>query len=392
MTDRIHRRRWTTEEDNLIRQQYEQMSAAEIGALVDRTEDAVWLRVRVLNLGKREVIAPWTEAERAELRTCYATEPPGELARRLGRTVSAVCQQARAMNLPLRRGRAVQSVVGDYFNVIDTTEKAYILGFLAADGNVMDNGQITFGLQAKDADLVRFVRDRLAPEAGLSIARRDGFVSFSVRSPLLAAGLAQWGIVPRKSRVLQWPASLGSMLRPFLHGYFDGDGSAYVCRGSNPANEYPGWSVCSGSEQFLIDMKAYIQQQTGVVMEKIQHRPKSSLYQVSTTGRGAYVLDRWLHQEDGLGLARKRPPERVMLRYDAPPRPTSAEILASAVRATGSVGLTRKQISVEVFSCNKTSAQLDAIMAEVLSRPGFRVERRRTVGKASAQFLFCTGE
>jgi hypothetical protein len=72
--------------------------------------------------------------------------------------------------------------------------------------------------------------------------------------------------------------------------------------------------VCSGSEKFLIDMKSYVLAKTAVAMEKIHHRPDSSLYQVATTGRGAFVIDEWLHQ-DGFGLSRKRFPERVLTRY-----------------------------------------------------------------------------
>lgn len=71
----------------------------------------------------------------------------------------------------------------------------------------------------------------------------------------------------------------------------------------------------------------------------------------------------------------------------APAPPTAAEVLAAAVRAAGSRGVSRREISQEVFTCNKTRGELDAIMAEVLAQPGFGTERRRTVGTHSAKFL-----
>jgi hypothetical protein len=288
-----------------------------------------------------------------------------------------------------RNTKAWLSARHTYFDVIDTAEKAYILGLIAADGNVSDRGLVTFGLQAKDADLVRFVRDRLAPDATLHTAKGDGFVSFALTDRTMAAGLAQWGVIPRKSRTLPWPSGLGPMLRPFLLGYFDGDGSACIARGSNPANEYPNWSVCSGSERFLVYMKVFILDSTGVALEKIHHRPNSDLYQVMTTGRGAWIIDGWLHQEDGLGLARKRFPANTTDRYLAPRPPTPAEVLAARVREAGPAGLSRRQISAEIFTFNKTKGELDAIMSEVLALPGFKVERRRTVGTHSAKFLIC---
>lgn len=307
---RITRRRWTAAEDATVRALYGSATAAEIAARLDRTEDAVWLRAaRTLGLDKRDEVTPWTDAELAELRRCYSAEEPQQIAARLGRTVSAVYQQARCMELISGKYRIVDATIHDYFSAVTTAEQAYVLGLLAADGNVSSaHPRVIFGLQAKDVPLVEWVRDRLNPEANLSIASRDGFAVLQVTSRQMVSDLAHYGIVPCKSRVLAWPSDLDTLLRPFLLGYFDGDGSAYMHRGR------PGWTVCSGSEQFLIDMKDYVRQSTGVVMEKIHHRPASSLYQVATTGRNAYLVNEWLHQ-DGLGLARKNFAEEVVARY-----------------------------------------------------------------------------
>lgn len=285
-------------------------------------------------------------------------------------------------------GRVSRTADHGYFDTIDSAEKAYILGLLASDGNVSDSGRVTFGLQAKDVDLVGFVRDRLAPLAKLCVAKRDGFVSFSYKSWGCIEGLAQFGVVPRKSRTLTWPVLPDVMLRPFLLGYFDGDGSACVITRKGGERTYPNWSVCSGSERFLVYMKVFILDSTGVVLDRIQHRAHSSLYQVMVTGRGAWILDGWLHQEDGLGLARKRFPAHSTARYLEPAPPTDAEVLAAKVREAGHAGLTRREVSYDVFRCNRTKIELDAMMAEVLAMPGYHTERRRTVGTHSAKFLY----
>jgi hypothetical protein len=98
-----------------------------------------------------------------------------------------------------------------------------------------------------------------------------------------------------------------------------------------------------------------------------------------------------LHEGYDLGLARKRIPERIMARYDELPPPRPAEVLAAKVRAAGLSGLTRKEISVEVFRCNKAKIEVDAIVAEVLTLPGYKTERRRTVGRRTATFLYYVG-
>ena len=307
---RIRRRRWTAAEDKALRLHYEAMPAAELAALIDRTEDAVWIRARHAGLGKRQEEArPWTDHELEELFRCYDTDRPRDIAARLGRTTSAVSQQAACLGLVSRKTLISRSAVHDYFSAVSRPEQAYILGLLAADGCVGSrHPRVHLGLQAKDAHLVEFVRDRLCPEAAL-FRTENGFTTLQVTSRQMVSDLAAFGVVPRKSRILQWPGCLGDMLRPYLLGYFDGDGTAYAIRG-----KYPGWSVCSGSEAFLVSLKEFVREGTGVVMEKIHHRPGSDLYQVATTGRGAYVVNEWLHQE-GLGLARKRFAEHLTARY-----------------------------------------------------------------------------
>jgi hypothetical protein len=294
----------------VIREQYERQSAAGIGRLIDRTADAVWLRARTLGLDKRqERHDPWTEAELDEVRRCYATERPAEIARRLGRSVSAVSQQAAILGVISRKAGIAASTVHGYFGEVVTAEQAYILGLLAADGNVAsDHPRVVLGLQAKDAHLVEFVRDRLNPGAIL-YRTPEGHAKLQVTSAQMVQDLARFGIVPRKSRILHWPSSLRMLLRYYLLGYFDGDGFAYVIR-----DKYPGWGVCSGTEQFLVEVKDYIRACTGVEMQKIQHRTGSDLWQICTTGRGAFLVDEWLHR-DGLGLARKRFPEAILSRY-----------------------------------------------------------------------------
>ena len=66
-------------EDEVVREQYGQLTAAEVGQMIDRTEQSVWDRAKLLGLEKREIPAPWSEADLDEVRRCYATERPESL-------------------------------------------------------------------------------------------------------------------------------------------------------------------------------------------------------------------------------------------------------------------------------------------------------------------------
>lgn len=382
----IRRRRWTDAEDEAIRNLYGSITASQIAEQIGRTENAVWLRAKALGLDKHPAPIPWSEAELATLSRCYTTEPPAALAKRLGRSTSSVYQQARVLGLVSRKTLIGRSAVTDYFDSIDTAEKAYILGLMASDGNV-HQGRVHFGLQEKDAHLVAYVRDRLFPDAVIYVDPEDGFRSFAMTCHPMATTLATLGIVERKSRILKWPTGLPkAMLRPFLLGYYDGDGCAFVkIKGRY---QYPDWSVSSGSYEFIAKLKEYVEESTEVMLQKIRQRKGKSLYEVAKSGRGAYIINRWLHEGECLGLSRKTFPLTATLRYEEPPPPGPVELLAMKVQAAGQTGLTRKEISVRIFRCNRTKTELDNIVAEVLALPGYHAQRRHTIGKASAMFIF----
>jgi len=111
-----------------------------------------------------------------------------------------------------------------YFKEINTPEKAYWLGFIAADGNVYRN-RLQIGLAEKDrCHLILFAKavcysgkiheDKTGPK--LIIARKEIFND-----------LNSLGILPNKS--LNLNASIfdkvpTNFLSAFMHGYFDGDG------------------------------------------------------------------------------------------------------------------------------------------------------------------------
>ena len=92
----------------------------------------------------------------------------------------------------------------------------------------------------------------------------------------------------------QWPGQLGDMLRPYLLGYFDGDGTAYAIRG-----KYPGWSVCSGSEAFPRQPeRVHPRKHRGRDGEDPSPSRAVTCIRSPPPGEEAYVVDGWLHRED----------------------------------------------------------------------------------------------
>jgi hypothetical protein len=229
-----------------------------------------------------------------------------ELAQVLGHTIFGVHRRARFLGLLRARTLATQAICHEYFSVLDTPLKAYILGLLAADGTVSrDEPRIRLALHTKDVTLVEMVRDELAPHTPLR--QRGAAVYLSISSPQIVADLAHYGVVPRKSYCLEWPARLPATLHhAFLLGYFDGDGSLSM-EPTRAGNASPRWTLY-GLLGFLSSVGDVIETQVGVrVAGPDPDIRKATLHRIRAYGKNARCIDEWLHQ-DGLGLARKRIP------------------------------------------------------------------------------------
>ena len=191
----------------------------------------------------------------------------------------------------------------DYFQNLETPRQAYVLGLLAADGNVFGT-RISLELAAKDSHLVELVRDELASAVNLRSRRRQSrdYVLLSISSRPLVTDLAAFGVTERKSRTLCWPGALpASLSRPFLLGYFDGDG--FITWSRHGRYVYPRWGLI-GTERFLTSVNALLARELGLRLRRLHER--EGCCHLHVTGRDAVVVDEWLHDGYDFGLDRKR--------------------------------------------------------------------------------------
>lgn len=123
----------------------------------------------------------------------------------------------------------------DYFDVIDTENKAYYLGLLLADGSkATGRNAVSIDLQEPDSYILNTLREEAAPHVELKTYPNHGVYRNHLRVRLLmtnkrlATSLVKLGMVPQKSTLLGAATDIDECLRHhFVRGYFDGDGSAY---------------------------------------------------------------------------------------------------------------------------------------------------------------------
>lgn len=236
------------------------------------------------------------------------------------------CSQTFVINTLKKLGiqrRSTQSYTRKYipnenfFDIIDTEEKAYVLGFLYADGNNYVNGahsyEVSCKLQIGDKFILEKMRDLLSPSVPIKKVFDQSICDYAwllkINSKRMSQQLAQLGCVPAKSLILKFPDWLVdlNLQRHFIRGYFDGDGSLYQKKPSKTGHINWGWQITS-TKQFCLIVKNIIEKQLNIHCSQSLSRPKTN--QITTTlsvGGNLQikkVLD-WLYQDATIYLPRK---------------------------------------------------------------------------------------
>ena len=114
------------------------------------------------------------------------------------------------------------------FEIIDTEEKAYWLGFLYADGSIgSKEDKIELGLAEKDLKHIEKFRDFMNISNKISYREKTKSYRMSFRSAKCKQDLINKGCIPKKSLILDFPNENQvpkHLIRHFIRGYFDGDG------------------------------------------------------------------------------------------------------------------------------------------------------------------------
>lgn len=140
-------------------------------------------------------------------------------------------------NVPIRHDNHKYKADYSIFETIDNSEKAYWLGFLAADGcnfRRAENATIIINIHQKDYHHLEQFREFC--KSDVNIQKYTTSVGFSSNTPMcrialnsikMSDDLTKLGVTPRKSLTLQPPKINSKYYLPFILGYFDGDGSIY---------------------------------------------------------------------------------------------------------------------------------------------------------------------
>lgn len=179
----------------------------------------------------------------------------------------------------------------DFFEKIDTEEKAYWLGFMFADGYILDNsnryGEDSFGITLNSKDigtLEQFKRSIQStnPIKDVSSNRRQ-LHRILMTSQKTVNDLIKHGCVKQKSLILEPPLGIPhDLIHHFIRGFFDGDGSIFWNKSQFERHENwntPSYSICITSTKKMIE---WIIDQVGFGnIHKEERREKTWYYKQS---------------------------------------------------------------------------------------------------------------
>lgn len=184
-----------------------------------------------------------------------------------------------------------------YFDVIDTSEKSYWLGFIMADGTVQDTckkGSMQLHIHIANRDLIHLYKFNKAIDSNNKISIcGDGSVKSYHSSDILCEALISHGCTPRKSLTLKFPNIQENLLSHFVRGYFDGDGSVCLHKGRL-------FIQFQGTKEFI-----------DVLQEKIgtNYKPQnpSNIYQIGIGSIGhCKRISSWMYENSTIHLERKK--------------------------------------------------------------------------------------
>lgn len=222
-------------------------------------------------------------------------------------------------NIDVDQKRTVRKHTLDknYFDNIDTPNKAYILGLLYADGNnFIKKSTLSISLQEEDKDILESIRKELNSSKPLEYIdysnKHDYGYNYKnqyrllVFSKEICESLNKIGMKPRKSLILEFPNIHENLYSHFIRGYFDGDGSFCSCKSKNRKNQSiitfaSTQSFCNTIRNILIKK---LNIPGGNIYDASCHNGVTKVLSLGENSQTKTILD-WLYKDAQLYLKRK---------------------------------------------------------------------------------------
>ena len=205
-------------------------------------------------------------------------------------------------------------IVEDFFDDINTEEKAYILGLLYADGyNDTNRNSVSLGLKETDREILDKITVLIQPTKPLQYinTQNNGFKNSQnqyrlvMESRKISQRLIELGCGKAKTHNLVFPTGTQVpkyLQRHFIRGYFDGDGSV--------SGDKQKQLSFAGTIDFLLHLQQILIEELGFSKTKLDQRHKEREDEIRSLrycGINQCITFRdWLYKDATICMERKK--------------------------------------------------------------------------------------
>lgn len=220
----------------------------------------------------------FTEEQEQQIIDMYLNQDTSsvKIGRYFGCSHKPILKVLERHNIPRTRvGIRKYKLNEEYFDNIDTPNKAYILGFLYADGNNCPTKQtIRIGLQEEDKQILEDMRKEIGVEKELVYLDNSNKHTFgytyknmwilNMYSKHMCQSLEKLGMIPNKSLKVTFPDIDADLYSHFIRGIFDGDGCIYNSNGKTRhlCSIVGTYDLCNHLKQFFetMDIQSHVRE------------------------------------------------------------------------------------------------------------------------------------
>lgn len=239
-----------------------------------------------------------------------------QIEREYGVTRQSVAIFLEKEKIKTTKGNHFRKYTHDYnfFKDIDTEEKAYWLGFMFADGYIVNKsqtyGEDAFGitLHANDIKTLQDFKKSIKATNPIIDVSRDGR---NLRRILLTSqqtvnDLISHGCVKQKSLTLKPPINIPeNLIHHFIRGFFDGDGSIFWNKSAFEKHDTwitPSYSISITSTKEMIE---WIIEITGTGILKKEKRGEKTWYLTQSGNKKVKAFCDFIYKDATIYMDRK---------------------------------------------------------------------------------------
>jgi intein-encoded DNA endonuclease-like protein len=214
----------------------------------------------------------------------------------------------------------------NYFHNIDTAEKAYWLGFLSADGHLVENTAITVNLKESDKNHLEKLAKALESSVKPKLREKTKSYNINFCSKILTQDLFHLGFTHNKSQTQFFPNIDSKYYKDFIRGILDGDGSIqnYIRNRTHKPSKYSESYeqheiivTFSGTLSMMESISGIIDSQLNLYKRKVYVKSKSGFSEIKYSGGNqCKAILHWLYDDNLISLDRKQQKVKEILNED----------------------------------------------------------------------------